>query len=142
MLFPKSMLLLVPMLLQVFLLLLPPSVTGVHALALVPAVANTHAVAGVSSVVGPFVTGAHALSDVHAVAGTHAIAGVSAVVGPTIADVLNCIMMSFLLIVLHLSMPEKFSVPWKETFYVPPCRKSLPVPGLVSLQRDFCDCLL
>jgi hypothetical protein len=82
MLLPLSMLLLVPMLLQVFLLFFGPSVTG-----------------------------AHALSHVHAVANTHANAGVSAVVGPTNAGVLNCIMMSLLLLVLHLPMPEKSSIP-------------------------------
>ncbi len=87
MLFTMSMLLLVPMLLQVFLLLLPPSVTGVHALAHDPAVA-----------------------------GTHAIAGVSAVLGPTIAGVLNWIMISLLLLVLHLTYARKIF-------------RNLPFPG-------------
>jgi hypothetical protein len=92
-----SMLLLVPMLLQVFPLLLPP-------LLLVSML-------------------------VHAVAGTHAIAGISPVVGPIIGGVLNSIMISLLLLVLHLPMPEKSSIPWLETFYIPPRRKILVVPA-------------
>jgi hypothetical protein len=30
---------------------------------------------------------------------------------------------------LHSPMPEKSSCPWKETYYIPPCQKSLLVPG-------------
>ena len=33
---------------------------------------------------------------------------------------------------LHSPMPEKSSAPWRETFYIPPCQKSLPLPGARS----------
>ncbi len=32
-------------------------------------------------------------------------------------------------VLLHSQMPEKFSGPWNETFYIPPCHKSLASGG-------------
>ncbi len=39
-----------------------------------------------------------------------------------------CSMMSLLMLVLLVPMPEKYSVSWSETFYFPLCRNSCPVP--------------
>ncbi len=36
--------------------------------------------------------------------------------------------MAFLMFVLLLPMPEKYSVPWSKTFYIPSFRKNCPVP--------------
>jgi hypothetical protein len=123
-----SLLLMVTLLLLMFMLLLSS-----NAPALVHAVADIHAVAGVSSVVGRIVTGtfALALALVHAVSGTQdAVIRVSAVVGlycywsPCIMMLQKC------LAVVYSStlMPESFRSR-RETFYIPPCRKNLPVPG-------------
>ncbi len=68
-LLPLSMLLLAPVLLQLFSSVVGLTVTGIHVLVLFNAVADTHAVAGVSSVVGSPVTGVHTLALVHALAG-------------------------------------------------------------------------
>jgi hypothetical protein len=40
-------------------------------------------------------------------------------------------------IFFHSPIPEKSSVPWRETFYIPPCRKSL-VLGARS-EAEFLD---
>jgi len=47
-----------------------------------------------------------------------------------------CSIMSLLLLVLPSPMPEKSFCPWRETFYITPCRKSLapsvrPGPRLI-----------
>ncbi len=57
--------------------------------------------------------GVNAVVGTHAVAGvlaeTHAAADVSDVVGPAVAGVLNCSMMSLLLLVLPSPMPKRSS---------------------------------
>jgi hypothetical protein len=84
-------LLLAPMLLQVFLICCCPYCYWlIHDLAQFCDVACVHAVADVSSVVSPTVTGVHALVFTHALAGTHAFVSVSAfVVGSSVAGIVS-----------------------------------------------------
>jgi hypothetical protein len=121
-----ALLLMVTLLLLMFMLLLSSMLLLLSML-----FAGIHAVEGVSSVVGHIVTGtfALALALVHAVTGTKdAVIRVAAVVGSTVAVVSCCCRNVWLLLILLRS--RKVFQSRRKTFYIPQCRKSLPVSGL------------
>ncbi len=122
-----SLLLMVTLLLLMFMLLLSS-----NALAHVHAVADIHALVGVSSVVGYW----HLCSCpcpcpccACCVTGTQgAVTCVADVVGSTVAVVSCCCRNAWLLLILPRECQNSLPVP-EGTFYITPCRKSLPVPG-------------